>query len=185
MLVMRKKEVVTSRHVAEALGGIEEATFEEEMERKRRGLTLEPKARREQLLKTGPVHGTSPAALEGREGEKTTEERIKNWLEENPDYRFRAIDPEWTEIRDDSGIDVPAEFVDYLIDNAAEAAESKKLNLFGKVEKIKIKPISVSAEVISLVIRDTENTTVVLNFSANPPFNLKESNSTLGITYFK
>lgn len=205
IMVMRKKEIPlpTSRGVAESLGRIEEATWEEELERKRQGLTQEPERKtvaKKQPYDIEPIYDAKPLEEPGgkpggikeweawvdknRWRKEDIEDFVKKWLEQNPSYEFEEIKPEETEILDNSGINIPPEFVDHLISIAMSAIKKKNLVLFGDVEKVKIKPISDRPEVICLVIKDELGATVILHFYAIPPFNLKEVNSTSGIYHF-
>ena len=176
---MKEKEIITHRRVAEALEEIEEATWEEDVERKRLGLAPEPEGVR-------VPRGQKVEYLRAKREEKgkSIPDFIKKWREENGDYALRNVDVSEARIINETDIKFPVEFVDYLIDNARETLKEKGLDALGEVRTIKIKYISESCGIIAVAVRDKADNITFLDFHSVPPFDLKRVNSTMGVNTF-
>jgi hypothetical protein len=183
---MREKETLkkipdsTPDEVAQALGRIEEATLEEEFERKERGLTLEPKG-------VPMQRGQEAEYFRAKEAEKgkSVPDFIKEWQKENKDYILQNEDVSEEGIINETDIKFPVEFVDYLIGNAKGFLREKGLELFGEIATIKIKNVSDKLGIIIVAVRDKAGATTFLDFHSVPPFELKRSNSSLvGVNTF-
>ncbi len=173
---MDKKEAVTKQEVAETLDRIEEATLEEEVERRRLGLVQEPKGvhmprggEREHLRAKAEKSGKEPSDF------------IKEWEEKNGDYEFRNEDVAEADIVNETGMDISAEFVDHLISNARRSLEQKNLDIIGEIAALKIKK---GIGEIVIAVKNKSGGITFLHFYNIPPFDLKESRSHLGAYTF-
>lgn len=136
---MGRNETVTRDRVSQVLGGIEEATVNEELERRARGLTLEPEARvvvPDKPLDTKEVFS---------EGVPDQNDFARHWVAENPvnQYKFSVITPE-TQIFNDTELQIPSTLVDFFMKQSRELlddnAEKKMrfLRLFHNIQFVSI-----------------------------------------------
>jgi len=183
---MKTKEAIkisgkpTSDEIEQELAKIEEATLEEELERKRLGLTQEPEGMR-------IPRGQEAEYFRAKEAEKgkSTPDFIKEWQKENKGYIVQNDDVSEAKIINETDVKFPVEFVDYLIGNSREVLRKKGLELFGEIATIKIKNVSDTLGIIIVAVRDKTDATTFLDFHSVPPFELKRSNSSLvGVNTF-
>ncbi len=152
---MKKKETPglpepTREELKRELDRIEESTFEEEYERKRRGKSQEPEA----------IHAPkmpSPNKLWPKDSDIEKAEfinRIKKWQEENRGYVLKDIDPNQTEIMNITKIKFPLELLDFLVNKASIVlGERGGIKVLGRIKQIKISAAS-STGGITIFVRD-------------------------------
>lgn len=169
----------TTSEVDKTLEAIEEATHAEESERRRLGLTLEPEARRIPR-DVHDVAGISPVEKEDGSG---LGDYIKRWQDSNKFYLPDSIDVEKTKIDNTSDIEIPFNFVDYLVSKAKMLMTEKSLNIIDDIRQIKIKFIPKDKELM-IMVKNNSNEIAVLSFQAEPPFSFIRATSHLGVHTF-
>lgn len=199
---MNQKEIPapTPDELAQELGRIEQATLEEEVERKRRGLTLEPGAKRKEnkdAYNIEPAHETKPGDVippgrqvhapnlegvspmaTGRAGEqlglkeKTIWHDISEWLVQNPQRKPSHLDPS-VDIRTEGEAEsLPTNFLDFLIGEALQSNINEDMRhfLWSILENLRTIIIRTTSGKITLSLRDSQRNLVHLYFNTKPPF---------------
>lgn len=177
---MSKQEIITHERVEQELSKIEEATLEEELERKRRGLTQEPasaRVKREVSPKSGAIDepanelsrrladrfGGDVATSEKKIDHGTLEDNIAEWLAENPNYEFENIDPEISVHYDNGAPQLPTKFLDFLVGRGKMRIQDNFL--FSKVNRIRVYNGGAGKILIALQDKDDD---VILHLFFNP-----------------
>lgn len=197
--VLRGIKTATQEKEERERGGHKE-TFEEEYGRKYEEWNRQPR----------PIEDVS-SLLEGINARPIRKEKgldlsayIRNWIKANPGYISNNIDADRVEIANMTDAEIPFEFVDYLIGNANDSIkalqnihlfgeteqvsgpndfiESRDIHLLGEIKQIKI-GFNKKTKMLFVGVRDAKNT-ISLYFESEPPFNLKQVDSHLGIYTF-
>ena len=175
----------------EALRGIEGATKAEENERKKRGLTLEPEAKRirnEKWVETKIVEPENLNNLSQNDLEKKQAFLTEFWKWErfhdlgamgivgdlpshiNEDVRFE----------NENKLDISIEFADYLISNALDGASGEVLeklkSVLKNLDEITFRDVLETNNLILLALK-SENGSISLAFDSKYPFKFKSGES--------
>lgn len=177
----KRIEVPVGKKLDNVLGRIEEETLDEELERKKMGLTQEPEARREKRK-------FRPDQDDGKNKPET--DYIKEWQRANPNYSFESINPEKTNIVNKTGTEVPTEFVDHLIGNAYIAMKAhpnlreRNPYVLGPIKEVRVEYVPKTKGTLIISLRDFEDHVSVLFFYTKPPFALKRVETLKGDYFF-
>lgn len=195
---MTRKEIPTptADELARRLAGIDTATREEELERRRRGLTQEPPPKR---IKRGgpipigdvipprtPVHLPNLRELRTRSAgqerqlelkERDLEYYLAEWEKNNRGYELTHLSQDATIRPEREAHDLPVGFVDFLIDEATKSdlREDDRQLLFSILHNLDKIIIYNTASTIQIGLRDNEKGLIRLYFEAKPPFVLRKA----------
>ena len=174
IVVMKEEKIPTNTELREALESIRQATNDEAMERINRGLTLEPEARYvprdvHDAARVRPVEKKQGLDLKGY---------IEEWQRLNEFYLPNNIDLGETEIKNTSGVDIPFNFIDYLIGKAKILMIEKDLSTLNHIKEIKVRFRHEEKELVLLTKNDSEEI-AILSFQTEPPFGLVKVESDL------
>lgn len=184
----------TPDKVAQELARIEEATIEEEGERRERGLTLEPEGKRLVRKQPREIKQVSGSRLDGLREERqsslgapkiksadeykrstyekrTIEDEAKDWLYDSQkydgDYKFENIDLDTPVQYDESAPNLPPQFIDFLIGLAK--IKTQKNYQFEDIQSIKI---YAGGTQIGLGLRNSDGQLFRFYFRPVPPFEM-------------
>lgn len=179
----RKEEPVlnpTPDEIAQALGGIEEATAGEPLREKWGELGNLQNALGETAKTESSAEGRDPALTE----------YLRKWRESHLDrqHEYKYIDPDTVQIEDLTGLEIPFDFIDDLIIGARGAiyAEGKEVKMLNNIVELKIVTFSEPYKGLRMRIKAKDERTgdpselSILSFKAEPPFDLTEVKSTFG-----
>lgn len=164
----------TREQLNKRLADIEEATLEEEYERKRRGKTQEPEA----VRVSGSPRSKKLWPKERETGKFDFDSEVEKWLDNNEDYEFETIDASKVRFFNTTDSNISLEFIDFLITGAIIVMEDvSNLTTFKEIKQIRLKSVPPETEDIVMTIRDNVGTSAELKFYPESPFVLKSVES--------